>query len=164
MKNGPREELIYVVCIQPKQTQEKTDLLATVDVDPSSPTYCQVNYYLYLWVLLLLNIYIVITKEKIKVDKVDNYPTCHLTIGHIFFRVVALIAVQPKAAKQTNTSFIYILIESLHHFQVYIRILLLKIGRFYRKPGRKQIEFCFVFPTFGLKTAPPSGSCQSNSS
>ncbi|XP_068917960.1 methanethiol oxidase [Tenebrio molitor] len=42
MKNGPREELLYVVCIQPNQTPEKTDLLATVDVNPLSPTYCQV--------------------------------------------------------------------------------------------------------------------------
>ncbi|XP_044258107.1 methanethiol oxidase [Tribolium madens] len=42
MKNGPREELLYVVCIQPNQAEGKTDLLATVDVNPSSPTYCQV--------------------------------------------------------------------------------------------------------------------------
>lgn len=42
MKNGPKEELLYVVCIQPNQTEAKTDLLATVDVNPQSPTYCQV--------------------------------------------------------------------------------------------------------------------------
>ncbi|XP_075978719.1 methanethiol oxidase isoform X3 [Anticarsia gemmatalis] len=39
-KNGPREELMYVVCIQPDKT--KQDYLATVDVDPKSPTYSQV--------------------------------------------------------------------------------------------------------------------------
>lgn len=33
---------MYVVCIQPNATDNKTDLLATVDVDPKSPTYCQV--------------------------------------------------------------------------------------------------------------------------
>ncbi|KAJ8713387.1 hypothetical protein PYW07_013757 [Mythimna separata] len=38
--NGPREELLYVVCVQPDKT--KQDYLATVDVDPKSPTYCQV--------------------------------------------------------------------------------------------------------------------------
>ncbi|XP_045462563.1 methanethiol oxidase [Harmonia axyridis] len=42
MKNGPREKIVYVICIQPKQTAENTDLLATVDVDPDSPTYCQI--------------------------------------------------------------------------------------------------------------------------
>lgn len=39
-KNGPREELLYVVCVQPDQT--KQDYLATVDVDPKSPTFKQV--------------------------------------------------------------------------------------------------------------------------
>ncbi|KAG5861493.1 hypothetical protein JTB14_025972 [Gonioctena quinquepunctata] len=42
MKNGPREELLYVVCIQPNTGNGKSDLLATVDVDPESPTYCQI--------------------------------------------------------------------------------------------------------------------------
>ncbi|CAH0761085.1 unnamed protein product [Diatraea saccharalis] len=37
---GPREELLYVICVQPDAT--KQDYLATVDVDPKSPTYCQV--------------------------------------------------------------------------------------------------------------------------
>ena len=41
LKNGPREELLYVVCIQPDKT--KQDYLATVDVDPKSPTYSQVS-------------------------------------------------------------------------------------------------------------------------
>ncbi|KAJ8716215.1 hypothetical protein PYW08_013500 [Mythimna loreyi] len=39
-EKGPREELLYVVCVQPDQT--KQDYLATIDVDPNSPTYCQV--------------------------------------------------------------------------------------------------------------------------
>lgn len=42
-KNGPREQLLYVICVQPDQT--KQDYLATVDVDPKSPTYSQVSVY-----------------------------------------------------------------------------------------------------------------------
>uniref|UniRef100_V5I9B5 Selenium-binding protein 1 n=1 Tax=Anoplophora glabripennis TaxID=217634 RepID=V5I9B5_ANOGL len=39
---GPREEILYVTCVQPNQGKGKTDLLATVDVNPESPTYCQI--------------------------------------------------------------------------------------------------------------------------
>ncbi|XP_007427986.3 methanethiol oxidase [Python bivittatus] len=39
---GPREELIYVPCILTGTGTQKPDYLATVDVDPESPTYCQV--------------------------------------------------------------------------------------------------------------------------
>ncbi|XP_069506440.1 methanethiol oxidase-like isoform X2 [Ambystoma mexicanum] len=39
---GPREKLIYVVCIYRNTGIEKPDFLATVDVDPESPTYSQV--------------------------------------------------------------------------------------------------------------------------
>jgi hypothetical protein len=53
MKNGPREELLYVVCIQPNQTPEKTDLLATVDVNPLSPTYCQVITHFFFLIFIL---------------------------------------------------------------------------------------------------------------
>lgn len=42
MKNGPREKILYVICVQPNQSETKTDLLATVDVDPNSETYCQI--------------------------------------------------------------------------------------------------------------------------
>jgi len=42
MKNGPREKILYVCCVQPNQAPDKTDLLATVDVDPDSPTYQQI--------------------------------------------------------------------------------------------------------------------------
>ncbi|CAH0547994.1 unnamed protein product [Brassicogethes aeneus] len=42
MKNGPKEEILYVVAVQPNQGEGKTDLLATVDVDPKSPTYCKI--------------------------------------------------------------------------------------------------------------------------
>ncbi|KAI0221065.1 hypothetical protein LSAT2_027522 [Lamellibrachia satsuma] len=43
-KNGPREKLLYTVCIRNKmQGKEKPDYLATVDVDPDSPTYSQVS-------------------------------------------------------------------------------------------------------------------------
>ncbi|KAL0822669.1 hypothetical protein ABMA28_004692 [Loxostege sticticalis] len=44
-RNGPREQLLYVICVQPDQT--KQDYLATVDVDPKSPTYCQVIHRTY---------------------------------------------------------------------------------------------------------------------
>lgn len=47
MKHGPKEELLYVCCIQPNPSDEKTDLLATVDVNPKSPTYCQIIHRLY---------------------------------------------------------------------------------------------------------------------
>jgi len=42
MKHGPREEILYTLCVQPDQT--KQDYLAVIDVSPSSPTYCQVIY------------------------------------------------------------------------------------------------------------------------
>ncbi|KPI91699.1 Selenium-binding protein 1 [Papilio xuthus] len=44
-KNGAREKLLYVVCVQPDLT--KQDYLATVDVDPESPTYSQVIHRTY---------------------------------------------------------------------------------------------------------------------
>ncbi|CAG0921969.1 unnamed protein product, partial [Notodromas monacha] len=40
MKNGPREKLVYVPCIQP--SNDKPDYLATIDVDPKSDTYSKV--------------------------------------------------------------------------------------------------------------------------
>ncbi|CAG9770482.1 unnamed protein product [Ceutorhynchus assimilis] len=42
MKNGPKEKLLYVIGVQPDHLNGKSDLLATVDVDPESPTYCQI--------------------------------------------------------------------------------------------------------------------------
>ncbi|GLV40709.1 uncharacterized protein CBL_13789 [Carabus blaptoides fortunei] len=40
---GPREQIIYIICIQPyPEKSGKSDYLATVDVDPNSPTYSQV--------------------------------------------------------------------------------------------------------------------------
>ncbi|CAK1586312.1 unnamed protein product [Parnassius mnemosyne] len=44
-RNGPREKLLYVVCVQPNPN--KQDYLATVDVDPESSTYCQVIHRTY---------------------------------------------------------------------------------------------------------------------
>jgi len=42
--NGKRETILYTICIQPNTlTKNKTDYLATVDVDPNSPTYSQVT-------------------------------------------------------------------------------------------------------------------------
>ena len=43
VRNGPVEKLLYVVCVQPNLDEEHGDYLATVDVDPASPTYCQVS-------------------------------------------------------------------------------------------------------------------------
>ncbi|XP_012259050.2 methanethiol oxidase [Athalia rosae] len=40
MLKGPREGILYVICPQPDP--KKPDVLATVDVDPKSPTYCQI--------------------------------------------------------------------------------------------------------------------------
>ncbi|CAG0891653.1 unnamed protein product [Cyprideis torosa] len=44
MVQGPREKIIYLPCIHPRRVGMKAvpDYLATVDVDPESPTYCQV--------------------------------------------------------------------------------------------------------------------------
>ncbi|XP_055375271.1 methanethiol oxidase [Condylostylus longicornis] len=42
VKNGPKEKLLYVVTVQPNIDEPHGDYLSTVDVDPSSPTYCQV--------------------------------------------------------------------------------------------------------------------------
>ena len=41
---GPREKLLYIPCIYRGTTTKKPDYLATVDCDPSSPTYNQVCY------------------------------------------------------------------------------------------------------------------------
>lgn len=38
---GPREKLLYVIGVN--TDSEKADVLCTVDVDPNSPTYCQVR-------------------------------------------------------------------------------------------------------------------------
>jgi len=39
---GPREEIVYLPCIYRNTGIQKPDYLATVDVDPKSPHYCQV--------------------------------------------------------------------------------------------------------------------------
>lgn len=42
--SGPREKLVYISCIQAHpEIRKKPDYLATVDVDPESPSYCQVS-------------------------------------------------------------------------------------------------------------------------
>ncbi|XP_016521908.1 selenium-binding protein 1-B-like [Poecilia formosa] len=38
---GPRERIVYLPCIYRSTAVQKPDYLATVDVDPESPTYCQ---------------------------------------------------------------------------------------------------------------------------
>ncbi|KAL4204596.1 hypothetical protein AMTRI_Chr01g110690 [Amborella trichopoda] len=40
--SGPRENLLYVTCVYTGTGREKPDFLATVDVDPNSPTYSKV--------------------------------------------------------------------------------------------------------------------------
>ncbi|XP_023301939.2 methanethiol oxidase [Lucilia cuprina] len=42
MKTGPREKLLYTITVQPNLDEPHGDYLSTVDVDPESPTYCQV--------------------------------------------------------------------------------------------------------------------------
>lgn len=42
MLEGLREKLLYVIGIH--TDPEKADVLCTVDVDPASPTYCQVHH------------------------------------------------------------------------------------------------------------------------
>ncbi|KRT83060.1 hypothetical protein AMK59_4065 [Oryctes borbonicus] len=46
MRTGPREELLYVICVQPNPGEGKSDVLATVDVNPNSPTYSQIVHML----------------------------------------------------------------------------------------------------------------------
>lgn len=40
---GPRERIVYLPCIYRSTAVQKPDYLATVDIDPESPTYCQVE-------------------------------------------------------------------------------------------------------------------------
>lgn len=40
---GPKEKLLYVVCVQPNKDHVQGDYLATVDVDPESSIFQQVN-------------------------------------------------------------------------------------------------------------------------
>ncbi|EDW24879.1 GL23146 [Drosophila persimilis] len=42
MKSGPREKLLYTVTVQPNLDEPHGDYLSTIDVDPESPTYCQI--------------------------------------------------------------------------------------------------------------------------
>ena len=39
---GPREKLIYVPAIYTNTSVKKPDYLATVDIDPESPTFCKI--------------------------------------------------------------------------------------------------------------------------
>ena len=41
--HGPREKLVYLPCIQGNPGVDKPDYLATVDVDPQSPSYSKVT-------------------------------------------------------------------------------------------------------------------------
>lgn len=48
--NGKRETILYTICIQPNpQTNKTSDYLATIDVDPDSPTYSKVNMFIILY-------------------------------------------------------------------------------------------------------------------
>lgn len=40
---GPREQIVYLPCIRTSPGVDKPDYLATVDVDPRSPTYSKVG-------------------------------------------------------------------------------------------------------------------------
>lgn len=41
---GPREQIVYLPCIRTSPGVDKPDYLATVDVDPRSPTYSKVGW------------------------------------------------------------------------------------------------------------------------
>lgn len=43
LPEGPREEIVYLPCIYRNTDTLKPDYLATVDVDPKSSAYCQVE-------------------------------------------------------------------------------------------------------------------------
>ncbi|MEQ2183199.1 hypothetical protein GOODEAATRI_030241, partial [Goodea atripinnis] len=43
LSEGPREEIVYLPCIYRSTDTQKPDYLATVDVNPKSSTYCQVE-------------------------------------------------------------------------------------------------------------------------
>ncbi|XP_067328435.1 methanethiol oxidase-like [Anolis sagrei] len=45
---GPKEKLMYVVCVLTGTDTREPDYLATVDVDPESPTYCKVVHRLHM--------------------------------------------------------------------------------------------------------------------
>ncbi|XP_062821144.1 methanethiol oxidase isoform X2 [Anolis carolinensis] len=45
---GPKEKLMYVVCVLTQTDTRQPDYLATVDVDPESPCYCQVIHRLHM--------------------------------------------------------------------------------------------------------------------
>ncbi|CAH0388579.1 unnamed protein product [Bemisia tabaci] len=46
---GPKEKILYVACIQPYPEEKKSpDYIATVDVDPSSPSYMQIIHRAYM--------------------------------------------------------------------------------------------------------------------
>lgn len=47
---GPREQIVYLPCVYRSTGIQKSDYLATVDVDPKSATYCQV-WELWTWSL-----------------------------------------------------------------------------------------------------------------
>uniref|UniRef100_L7MZS1 Methanethiol oxidase n=2 Tax=Anolis carolinensis TaxID=28377 RepID=L7MZS1_ANOCA len=48
MRGTPREKLMYVVCVLSGTESREPDYLATVDVDPESPSYCQVIHRLHM--------------------------------------------------------------------------------------------------------------------
>ncbi|KAF5286285.1 hypothetical protein FQR65_LT12725 [Abscondita terminalis] len=47
MKNGPKEDLLYVAFNDPNPQGAKTDFLGTIDVNPNSSTYCKVIHKTY---------------------------------------------------------------------------------------------------------------------
>lgn len=47
MNNGPREQLLYVVSVQPNLNEPHGDYLSTIDVDPNSPTYSTIIHRTY---------------------------------------------------------------------------------------------------------------------
>ncbi|CAJ1401395.1 unnamed protein product [Effrenium voratum] len=48
MKGAAKEKLMYIPAVNIEDTKTKPDYMATVDVDPESPSYCQVIHRLYM--------------------------------------------------------------------------------------------------------------------
>lgn len=49
MKNGPREEIMYITCVVPPESRSRRpDYLVTVNIDPKSKDYCKVIHRMYL--------------------------------------------------------------------------------------------------------------------
>lgn len=94
MKNGPREKLLYTVTVQPNLDEPHGDYLATVDVDPESPTYCQVCYerfYLFNNIDIYIYILEIVTRylSEIRIQ-FWNYESLSESTNYIPFKIITV--------------------------------------------------------------------------